>query len=108
MYIGSSFTVVFTYRFPTIRTFERVDAILSICLSSLYPLTLQEIYDTLRAGYADTSLTWHDFTNRMGFASTEFMAVKRDGTYVYLHTALREWLQRRDDKADKKFQCDLR
>ena len=100
--------MIFAFSFPTIRTFERVDAILSICLSSLYPLTLQEIYDTLRSGYTDTSLTWHDFNNRMSFASAEFMAIKRDGTYVYLHTALREWLQRRDENADKKFQCDLR
>ena len=95
-------------RFPTIRTFERVDAILAICLSSLYPLTLEEIYDTLRSGYIHTALTWQDFTTRMSAASADFMAVKRDGTYVYLHTALREWLQRRDGNDNNKFLCDIR
>nr|NVI77232.1 rolling pebbles [Cucujiformia] len=51
----------FNLRFPTIRGFEKVSSILSVCLAALYPLTLLEIYYSVNALSTDVFTSWADF-----------------------------------------------
>uniref|UniRef100_A0A1B6I3A2 RING-type domain-containing protein n=2 Tax=Homalodisca liturata TaxID=320908 RepID=A0A1B6I3A2_9HEMI len=97
----------FNLRFPTIKSFEKVSAILSICLAALYPLTLLEIYYSVNALCTTEFLTWEEFLQRFKLLSG--LLVKRlDNTYMFFHPSFREWLIRRDDGESNKFICDLR
>nr|NVI77183.1 rolling pebbles [Cucujiformia] len=51
----------FNLRFPTIRSFEKVANILSVCLGALYPLTLLEIYYSINALSIDSFVSWAEF-----------------------------------------------
>nr|NVI77249.1 rolling pebbles [Cucujiformia] len=59
----------FNLRFPTIRSFEKVSHILSVCLSALYPLTLLEIYYSVNSLLVDTFLQWNEFLQRFKLLS---------------------------------------
>nr|NVI77169.1 rolling pebbles [Cucujiformia] len=51
----------FNLRFPTIRSFEKVTNILSVCLGALYPLTLLEIYYSINALSVNNFTSWSEF-----------------------------------------------
>nr|NVI77170.1 rolling pebbles [Cucujiformia] len=51
----------FNLRFPTMRSFEKVTNILSVCLGALYPLTLLEIYYSINALSIDNFISWSEF-----------------------------------------------
>nr|NVI77213.1 rolling pebbles [Cucujiformia] len=51
----------FNLRFPTLKSFEKVSNILSVCLGALYPLTLLEIYYSLNAFYVQNFVNWSEF-----------------------------------------------
>nr|NVI77240.1 rolling pebbles [Cucujiformia] len=51
----------FNLRFPTIRSFEKVTHILSVCLGALYPLTLLEIYYSINSLSVDDYMSWSEF-----------------------------------------------
>lgn len=54
----------FNLRFPTIRSFEKVTHILSVCLAALYPLTVLEIYYSINSLLVDNFLPWNEFLQR--------------------------------------------
>lgn len=54
----------FNLRFPTIRSFEKVTHILSVCLAALYPLTVLEIYYSVNSLLVDNFLPWNEFLQR--------------------------------------------
>ncbi|XP_071055582.1 protein TANC2 isoform X2 [Onthophagus taurus] len=97
----------FNLRFPTIRSFEKVTHILSVCLSALYPLTLLEIYYSVNSLLVDKFLPWSEFLQRFKLLSG-FLVKRLDNTYMFFHPSFREWLIRRDDNEGTKFLCDLR
>ncbi|XP_060525151.1 protein TANC2 isoform X2 [Cylas formicarius] len=97
----------FNLRFPTIRSFEKVTQILSICLAALYPLTLLEIYYSVNALFVNNFLSWKDFLQRFKLLSG-FLVKRLDNTYMFFHPSFREWLIRRDENEATKFLCDLR
>lgn len=97
----------FNLRFPTIRSFEKVTHILSVCLSALYPLTLLEIYYSVNSLLVDNFLPWSEFLQRFKLLSG-FLVKRLDNTYMFFHPSFREWLIRRDDNEATKFVCDLR
>ena len=97
----------FNLRFPTIRSFEKVTHILSVCLSALYPLTLLEIYYSVNALLVDRFLPWTEFLQRFKLLSG-FLVKRLDNTYMFFHPSFREWLIRRDENESSKFLCDLR
>lgn len=101
------FLLQFNMRFHTARSFEKVSPILNICLASLYPLTIEEIFQTFNTGFLYRYINWHDFVQRMELLSG-FLLRRKDGTYVFFHPAFREWLIRRDDDESQKYLCDLR
>ncbi|KAK2153828.1 hypothetical protein LSH36_284g03001 [Paralvinella palmiformis] len=105
--LSEIFLLQFNLKFPTIRSFEKASPILNICLASLYPLTGEEIYETLNSGFMYRFIEWDDFVQRMSTLAG-FLNLRLDGTYMYFHPAFREWLIRRDDNESPKFLCDLR
>jgi ankyrin repeat protein len=97
----------FNLRFPTVRSFEKVTHILSVCLSALYPLTLLEIYYSVNSLLVDKFLPWAEFFQRFKLLSG-FLVKRLDNTYMFFHPSFREWLIRRDENENTKFLCDLR
>lgn len=97
----------FNLRFPTVRSFEKVTHILSVCLAALYPLTLLEIYYSVNSLLVDSFLPWSEFFQRFKLLSG-FLVKRLDNTYMFFHPSFREWLIRRDDNENTKFLCDLR
>ncbi|XP_075222893.1 zinc-RING finger and ankyrin repeat domain-containing protein rolling pebbles isoform X4 [Lycorma delicatula] len=97
----------FNLRFPTVKSFEKVSSILSVCLAALFPLTLLEIYYSVNALCTENFLSWEEFLQR--FKNLSGLLVKRlDNTYMFFHPSFREWLIRRDENESNKFICDLR
>ncbi|XP_044761328.1 protein TANC2 isoform X3 [Coccinella septempunctata] len=97
----------FNLRFPTIRSFEKVSNILSVCLAALYPLTLLEIYYSVNSLSMENFTTWSDFLQSFKLLSG-FLIKRLDNTYMFFHPSFREWLIRRDEHENNKFLCDLR
>lgn len=105
--ISEVFLLHFNMKFQSIRSFERVSPILNICLAALFPLTAEELYETLNAGRTSDFITWEDFSQRL-ITLRELLHLRKDNTYMFFHPAFREWLIRRDDSENTKFLCDLR
>ncbi|RZF43709.1 hypothetical protein LSTR_LSTR015248 [Laodelphax striatellus] len=97
----------FNLRFPTVKSFEKILPILSVCLAALYPLTLLEIYYSMNALYKETFVPWEEFLQRFKNL-TGFLIKRLDNTYMFFHPSFREWLIRRDEGESNKFICDLR
>ncbi|KAK9872671.1 hypothetical protein WA026_018805 [Henosepilachna vigintioctopunctata] len=97
----------FNLRFPTIRSFEKVAHILSVCLGALYPLTLLEIYYSINALSVDNFSSWQEFLQSFKLLSG-FLIKRLDNTYMFFHPSFREWLIRREEYENSKFLCDLR
>ncbi|CAH1131521.1 unnamed protein product [Ceutorhynchus assimilis] len=97
----------FNLRFPTIRSFEKVTHILSVCLAALYPLTLLEIFYSVNSLLNNKFLAWKEFLLRFKLLSG-FLVKRLDNTYMFFHPSFREWLIRRDENEATKFLCDLR
>nr|MBE5726877.1 rolling pebbles [Cucujiformia] len=72
----------FNLRFPTIRSFEKVSNILSVCLAALYPLTLLEIYYSVNSLSVDNFTTWSDFLQSFKLLSG-FLIKRLDNTYMF-------------------------
>ncbi|KAK3915593.1 Protein TANC2 [Frankliniella fusca] len=107
--LSEIFLLHFNLRFPTLRSFEKVQPILSVCLAALYPLTLLELFYSVNSLLTDSYLSWEEFVQRFNILAASGLLVKRrDNTYMFFHPSFREWLIRRDEKDSSKFMCDLR
>lgn len=62
--LAQIFLLHFNLRFPTLRSFEKVAPILSVCLAALYPLTLLEIYYSINSLNTNHFLQWDEFLQR--------------------------------------------
>ena len=62
--LAQIFLLHFNLRFPTLRSFEKVAPILSVCLAALYPLTLLEIYYSINSLHTNCFLQWDEFLQR--------------------------------------------
>ena len=63
--LSEIFMLHFNLRFASLRSFERVQPILSVCLASLNPMTLLETYNSVNALLAEEAITWEDFLQRV-------------------------------------------
>uniref|UniRef100_T1IZI4 RING-type domain-containing protein n=1 Tax=Strigamia maritima TaxID=126957 RepID=T1IZI4_STRMM len=79
----------FNLKFPSVRSFERIDMILNVCLASLYSMNLLEIYHSVNAGGSKPLILWEDFIQRMDIL-TGFLIQRQDGTYMFFHPSFRE------------------
>ncbi|XP_053637403.2 protein TANC2 isoform X4 [Cherax quadricarinatus] len=105
--LNEIFLLLFNLRFPSVRSFEKVQPILNVVLASLNPLTLPEIYHSVNAGLLYKFLSWEEFLNCFKVLNS-FLVKRLDDTYMLFHPALREWLARRVEGESAKFVCDTR
>ncbi|KFM60550.1 Protein TANC2, partial [Stegodyphus mimosarum] len=107
--LSEVYTLSFNLKFTTIKSYERIVPILQICLASLYPLTLQELFHTLCSKSVADGPSWDEFMSRMDtLISGHFIVTRQDGTVMFAHPSMREWLLRRDENESLKFLCDAR
>ncbi|XP_058258119.1 protein TANC1 isoform X2 [Hemibagrus wyckioides] len=94
-------------RFPTATAFDRALPVLNVALSSLHPLTDEQLFRALNAGNLKGTLEWSDFQQRMEALSC-FLIGRRDRTRMFCHPSFREWLVWRADGESTDFLCDPR
>ena len=115
---------MFFFRFPTSQSFQIVSSILSVCLASLQPLTLSQIYLAVLATWLSDqqpqpaaagsssqeskAITWEQFLSTYNTHLSDFLVKRRDDSICFFHPLFREWLVRRADKDSLKFLCDPR
>lgn len=97
----------FNLKFPTETAFNKVATMLSVCLATLAPLTLPDIFYTLNALNVNEPLEWDEFLQNFNMLSG-FLVKRSDLTYMFFHPSFREWLIRRDEGESAKFLCDMR
>ena len=115
-------------RFPTSQSFQTVSSILSVCLATLQPLTLSQIYQAVLSTWlsdqpqpppltaattptsadVSTAITWQQFLTTYEHHLSDFLVTRRDDSICFFHPLFREWLIRRGDKDSVKFMCDPR
>ncbi|VDP10333.1 unnamed protein product [Soboliphyme baturini] len=100
-------TLMLNLRFSTERAFLDVMPIFSVMLASLCPLTAKEIYEILNAGRISNFMSWDAFLQRMS-SLQDFVVMRQDQRYIFFHPAFREWLVKREETLNAKFQCDSR
>ena len=106
--LAEVFILMLNLRFLTVRSFEQVAPLFEVCLASLYPLTLTELFSAVNSAYVGNYVDWKEFLRRIATASG-FLLLQRDGSYTFFHPAFREWLFRREEKdLYPRFPCDLR
>lgn len=94
-------------KFMTNSAFERSLPILNVALASLHPLTDDQVFQALNAGFSHGELQWDDFQQRMELLSC-FLIKRRDKTRMFCHPSFREWLVWRADGESTDFLCDPR
>ena len=105
--LSEIFLLHFNLRFASLRAFERVQPILCVCLASLNPMSLLEIYHSVNALLSAEPLTWEEFMQRVKLLKG-LLVQRSDDTYMLFHPSFREWLVRREDGENTKFLCDPR
>ncbi|KAK8385518.1 hypothetical protein O3P69_016365 [Scylla paramamosain] len=105
--LSEIFLLLFNLRFPSVRSFEKIQPILNVVLAALNPLTLPEIYHSVNAGLLYKFLSWDEFLNCFKILNS-FLVKRLDDTFMLFHPALREWLARRAEGESPKFVCDPR
>ncbi|RXG68833.1 Protein TANC2 [Armadillidium vulgare] len=105
--LNEIFLLLFNLKFSSVRSFEKIQPILNICLAALNPLTLTEIYHSVNSGLLYKFLSWDEFLSRFKILNS-FLIKRIDETYMFFHPALREWLSRRSEGENSKFLCDPR
>ncbi|XP_033843461.1 protein TANC1 isoform X1 [Periophthalmus magnuspinnatus] len=94
-------------KFMTNSAYERSLPILNVALASLHPLTDEQLFQAINAGYVRGELPWEDFLQRMELLSC-FLIKRRDKTRMFCHPSFREWLVWRADGESTDFLCDPR
>ena len=97
----------FNLRFPTAQSFRPVADILAVCLASLHPLTLPQVFTAVSAMSVTAELSWPEFLANYGLLA-DFLVKRRDESVCLFHPLFREWLLRRGDKELTRFLVDPR
>ncbi|XP_062303331.1 protein TANC1-like isoform X2 [Osmerus eperlanus] len=93
--------------FPGAQDLERALPVLNLVLASLHPLTEEQLFRALNAGYIRGEMAWEDFLLRLE-SLAPFLVKRRDGTRMMFHPSFREWLVWRADGESTDFLCDPR
>ena len=110
-------------KFSSVQSFSKVQDILSVCLASLVPLSVPQIYAAVNALQKEPEVgvepggrptpgspvsgSWADFVSRFNMLSG-FLVRRGDDTVMFYHPLFREWLIRRRDNESTKFMVDPR
>ena len=105
--LSEIFLLEFNLKFPSLKSFEKVQDVLSTALASLVPLTPMELFKAINALTTETSVQWGEFLMRFS-ALSGFLIRRADDTVMFFHPTFRDWLIRRKEFESKKFICDPR
>ena len=86
--LAEVFLLEFNLKFPSIQSFRKVSDILSVCLATLQPLTLPEIFNSVSALYVTSSFTWNEFL-LVYKTLTGYLIVRRDDSVMFFHPLFR-------------------
>ncbi|KAG8189125.1 hypothetical protein JTE90_028664 [Oedothorax gibbosus] len=107
--LNEVYTLSFNLKFTTIKSYERVSPLLQICLATLHPLTPSELFHTFNARFVSEGVEWAEFLERLEvLTSSHFLVRRNEGSLMFLHPSMREWLLRRGENEGTKFLCDAR
>ena len=105
--LSEVFMLEFNLKYPSSTSFRKVSDILSVCLASLSPMSVSELYHTVSSLYVDIVDTWQEFL--VTYKSlTGYLVTRRDDSVMFFHPTLRDWLIRRSESENTKFMCDPR
>jgi len=104
--LSEIYQLSFNQKFPSEESFDLVGNILCICLASLQPLNLQEVYTIFCALFLETSVNWKRFQEKYSQID-DILVTRRDGSLMCIHPTLRDWLTRRKDGDSNRFMCDV-
>ena len=113
MSLSEIYLLEFNLMFPSQESFLRVKEVLAICLASLKPLTVNQIYeytnsikeaypnnDNLRSSNANnsngkssdnTTVTWQEFSTHFEMLSFWLLPERADKTVMFFHSTVRDW-----------------
>ena len=116
--LSEIYLLEFNLMFPTLESFTKVKDILAICLATLKPLTLEQIFmcvKSLKESNADdlikldtnpdyvsavtkvsmkTShqfISWDEFLNNFDMISSWLLPERADKTIMFFHSTVRDW-----------------
>ena len=105
--LSEIYQLMFNTKFSSSESFVQVADIFSVCLASLQPLSLEEIFTVLSALSVRPELRWPELKSL--YQTVGDVLVRRsDGTLMCFHPSLRDWLVRRREGDSSKFLCDPR
>jgi len=104
--LSEIYQLAFNLKFSSSESFVQVADILSICLASLQPINLYELFSIYNALFiAASELSWVQFREKFELVS-DLVIIRRDGTLMCFHPTMRDWLRRKN--LSEKFQIDIR
>ena len=107
MSLSEIFLLEFNLKFPSSRSFEKIQDILETALAALVPLTPAELFGSINALTTGPGLQWGEFLMKFS-ALSGFLVRRADDTLMFFHPTFREWLFKRRDSENQKFLCDPR
>ncbi|XP_015250504.1 PREDICTED: protein TANC2-like isoform X2 [Cyprinodon variegatus] len=106
--LGEVYLLQLNMRFPTQSAFQRVLPLLNVTVSSLHPLSDQQLFEAVNAGcLTEEKIQKGEFMQRLEQLSS-FLLRRSDGSRVLNHASFREWLVWREEGQDDRFLCDPR
>ena len=105
--LSEVFMLEFNLRFPSSSSYLKVSDLLSVCLASLHPLTLSDLYHTVSCLYVDLVDSWPEFLSTFKSLSG-YLVTRRDESVMMFHPTFRDWLIRRGEAENRRFMCDPR
>ncbi|XP_065353659.1 protein TANC2 isoform X2 [Cloeon dipterum] len=93
-------------RFTSESSYSKIEPLLAVCLASMHPLNLIEIYHSATSLQNEPD-NWDTFAEK--FSMLEGMLVKRtDDTYMFFHSSFRDWLLKGNGSEENKYICDVK
>jgi len=105
--LSEIYHLAFNLKFSTSESFDQVSEILSISLASLHPINLHELFTIFSALSVRPKTDWKEFKERYLLIS-DVLVMRKDGSVMFFHPTLRDWLLRRKDGDSTKFLCDIK
>ena len=103
--LSEIYHLTFSLLFPTAQSFELISQILSIALAVLQPVSLDKLWHIFSALHIKQEVAWNEFQDRYRIIA-DFLVTRSDGTLMFFHPTLREWLLTRREGESTKFLCD--
>ena len=105
--LSEVYLLAFNLQFPTSESYEEVAQMFSVALVQLQPVTLDTLYNIFSALHIKPAIKWNHFQDKYQLVA-DFLVTRSDGTLMFFHATLRDWLLGRREGETSKFVCDAR